>query len=332
MSIDTRIEAIRLLSDGHWHSGQDLARVLGISRAAVWQRLQALAEWGLELHAVRGRGYRLAQPLELLDVTEIRRHLSADACQRLASIDLYPVLDSTNAWLMVQPGDGEARLCLAEYQTAGRGRRGRDWRSPFGANLYLSLAWHFAEMPSKFSALGLVIGVSLAEALAALGASGVGLKWPNDLLWQGRKLAGILIEHRGEGGGPARVVVGVGLNLSMTAAQAENIGQPWTTLAEVLHADSRELPGRNVLSASIVDALVRALDEFSAQGFTDIARRWMKHDLTEGKSVNLEHDGQVISGIARGIDDDGALLLEVAGRTQRFLSGDLSLRLASGAT
>jgi BirA family transcriptional regulator, biotin operon repressor / biotin---[acetyl-CoA-carboxylase] ligase len=331
MSVDARIEAIRQLSDGRWHSGEDLARVLGVSRAAVWQRLQGLAEWGLELHAVRGRGYRLAQPLELLDVEEIRRHLSADARQRLASIELFPVLDSTNAWLMDQSNGGDTRLCLAEYQTAGRGRRGRDWRSPFGANLYLSLAWRFAGMPPQFSALGLVIGVSLAEVIAASGAKGLGLKWPNDLQWQGRKLAGILIEHRGEGGGPARVIVGLGLNLSMTVTQAEGIGQPWTTLAEVLHADGQELPGRNALCANLVDALMHALDEFAAHGFAGFAGRWASYDLTQGRHVNLEHDGQTINGVARGVDSDGALLLEVAGRTQRFLSGDLSLRLATGA-
>ncbi len=329
MSIDSRVVAIRLLSDGHWHSGEDLAQVLGVSRAAVWKRLQGLSEWGLQLHAVRGRGYRLAQPLALLDANVIRQHLSTGA--RLASIDVFPILDSTNAWLMAQPNGGEARLCIAEYQTAGRGRRGRDWHSPFGANLYLSLAWRFTEMPPHFSALGLVIGVALAEALAATGAQGVGLKWPNDLLWQGRKLAGILIEHRGEGGGPARVVLGLGLNLSMTAAQAEGIGQPWTTLAEVLRTEDKAMPERNALCAIIVDGLVSALDEFSANGFAGFARRWMKHDLVQGKSVSLEHDGQVISGVSCGIDDDGALVLEVAGRTQRFLSGDLSLRLASGA-
>lgn len=327
MSIDTRVEAIRLLSDGRWHSGEDLAQVLGVSRAAVWKRLQGLGEWGLELHAVRGRGYRLAQPLELLDADLIRQQLSPDARAQLAAIDLFPILDSTNAWLMAQIGT-ESRLCLAEYQTSGRGRRGRNWCSPFGANLYLSLAWRFDELPAQFSALGLVVGVALVEALGAMNIQGIGLKWPNDLLWQGRKLAGILIEHRGEGGGPARVVLGLGLNLSMTPMQAEHIDQPWTSLAEVLRVDNRAVPGRNALCAMIVEALLRALNEFSTQGFAGYARRWMQHDLAQGRPVHLEHGGQVIRGIARGIDGDGALLLETEGRKQRFLSGDLSLRLA----
>jgi BirA family biotin operon repressor/biotin-[acetyl-CoA-carboxylase] ligase len=308
-----------------------LAQALGISRAAVWKRLQHLPEWGLELYAVRGRGYRLKQPVELLDADAIGRQLAPATYAKLASIDIFPVLDSTNAWLMTQPDEGDVRLCLAEFQTAGRGRRGRGWCSPFGANLYLSLSWRFTEMPSHFSALGLVIGVALAESLGNLGVRGHGLKWPNDLLWRGRKLAGILIEHRGEGGGPARVVLGLGLNLSMSATQARDIDQPWTTLAEVLDADNIEPPGRNIVCATVVGALVCALELFAKQGFDGFAQRWAKYDLTQGRPVCLEHDGQVICGVSRGIDGDGALLLEVAGQTRRFLSGDLSLRMSAGA-
>lgn len=328
MSDDARIEVIRLLSDGCWHSGQDLARHLRISRAAVWQRLQGLTDWGLELHAVRGRGYRLPQPLELLDEATIRNHLSPDLQPRLAAIDLFPVLDSTNAWLMAQPNGSDIRLCQAEYQSAGRGRRGRGWHSPFGANLYMSLAWRFREMPAQFSALGLVAGVSLADALVDMGVRDLGLKWPNDLLWRGRKLAGILVEHRGEGGGPARAVVGIGLNVSMTALQAGQIDQPWVTLDEVYRSQGTRRPDRNQLSAGITEALVRALDRFTDQGLAACMERWAKFDLVQGQPVRLEHDGQVITGRGLGIDEEGALLLEVAGQRRRYLSGDVSLRLA----
>jgi BirA family biotin operon repressor/biotin-[acetyl-CoA-carboxylase] ligase len=329
MSTDARVEAIRLLSDGYWHSGEALAQVLGISRAAVWKRLQGLAEWGLEVQAVRGRGYRLAQGLELLEVTAIQRDLPLHTRVRLGSINIFPVLDSTNAWLMAQAGDDDVHLCLAEYQTAGRGRRGRGWQSPFGANLYLSLAWRFSEMPMQLGALGLAIGVALAEYLGTLGLQGHGLKWPNDILWQGRKLAGILIEHRGEGGGPARVVVGVGLNLFMSAGQAKAIDQPWTTLGEAMRAEDRPLPGRNALCAGVTDALVHALEAFSGQGFTGFDQRWAAYDLARGRQVTLEYDGKIVQGTAQGIDRDGALLLEVSGRPLRFLSGDLSLRLSA---
>lgn len=328
MTIETRIKLIRLLSDGRWHSGQDLAQHLGITRAAVWQRVNGLGEWGLEIHAVRGRGYRLPHALELLDPECIRAHLPPDIRARLASMDLFPVLDSTNAWLMAQANGSDIRLCQAEYQSAGRGRRGRDWQSPFGANLYLSMAWRFREMPSQFSALGLVAGVALTEALTAMGVSDIGIKWPNDVLWRGRKLAGILVEHRGEGGGPARVVIGIGLNVSMTVAQAGDIGQPWTTLDEIFLAQGDVRPGRNALSARITEALVRALDGFTTDGLAAFATQWARYDLSNGRPVKLEHDGQFIHGTGRGIDAEGGLILEVAGRRERYLSGDVSLRLA----
>jgi BirA family transcriptional regulator, biotin operon repressor / biotin---[acetyl-CoA-carboxylase] ligase len=326
MSNEARVAAIRRLSDGRWHSGEALAQLLGVSRTAVWKRLQGLREWGLELQAVRGRGYRLAQPLELLDADAIRRGLSAQAQSQLAPIELFPVLDSTNRWLLAQPDDGAARLCLAEYQTAGRGRRGRGWCSPFGANLYLSLAWRFAELPPQFGALGLAVGVAVAETLQALGARDLGVKWPNDLLWQGRKLAGILIEHRGEGGGPARVVVGLGLNVAMSTAQARALDQPWATVTQALEAAGRVPPGRNALCAAVVDALLRALAAFAQHGFADFARRWATFDLTRDRPVRLEQEGQAITGVARGVDGDGALLLETASGLRRCLSGDLSLR------
>ncbi len=327
MEVEPRVAAIRQLSDGRWHSGESMARVLGVSRSAVWKRLQNLREWGLELQAVRGRGYRLAQPLELLDAEAIRRGLSVQAQGQLAALDVFPVLDSTNRWLLSQPDTGAARLCVAEYQTAGRGRRGRDWCSPFGANLYLSLAWRFAELPPQFGALGLAMGVTVAEVLQSLGVSGLRLKWPNDLLWNGRKLAGILIEHRGEGGGPARVIIGLGLNVAMSAQQALSVDQAWTTLTQALRASGQEIPGRNAVCAAVVDALLRALASFTRCGFADFARRWTAFDLAHDCAVRLEQDGQVITGIARGIDAEGALLLETDGDLRRFLSGDLSLRL-----
>lgn len=328
MTVDARLEAIRVLCDGRWHSGETMASALGISRAAVWQRLQGLSEWGLQLQAVRGRGYRLAQAIDLLDLGVIRQHLSDAARRRLTTLELFPVLDSTNAWQMARNDDTDASLCLAEYQTAGRGRRGRAWQSPFGANLYLSLAWRFAEMPPQLSSLGLAVGVGLVESLRALGHEGIGLKWPNDLLWQGRKLAGILIEHRGEGGGPARVVVGVGVNVAMSAAQANGIDQPWVSLAEVMRVQSSDLPDRNLLCARLVSALVEVLDEFSVGGFGGFARRWAACDVMQGQTVGLEQGGRIIQGIARGIDHEGALMLEIEGRLQRYLSGDVSLRRA----
>lgn len=332
MSIDARLEVVRLLSDGYWHSGEALAQSLGISRAAVWKRLQGLKTWGLPLHSVQGRGYRLPQAFELLDAEIIRAQLAPGNKKLLARVDIFPVIESTNAWLMAQPSlpQNQAHLCLAEFQSAGRGRRGRQWQSPFGANLYFSLAWCFDETPPQLGALSLAVGVTIAETLSALGAAEIGVKWPNDLLWRGRKLAGILLEHRGEGAGPARVVIGIGLNHAMTQEQAQSMGginQPWTSLQEVMQASHANLPDRNVLAAKLSDTLVQTSQQFSDSGFRGFTDRWLALDLARGAQVTLEHDDQEIMGIAQGVDTDGALLLEIDGRQQRFLSGDLSLRL-----
>jgi len=331
MSIDARLDVVRLLCDGRWHSGEALAQSLGISRAAVWKRLQGLKSWGLPLHSVQGRGYRLPQAFVLLDAEAIRARLAPATQTQLANIDIFPVIDSTNAWLMAQaPSQKRAHLCLAEFQSAGRGRRGRQWQSPFGANLYFSLAWRFDETPSQLGALSLAVGVAIAETLGALGAEEIGVKWPNDLLWRGRKLAGILLEHRGEGAGPARVVIGIGLNHAMTPEQAQSMGgidQPWTSLQEVMQANQLKLPDRNLLAAKLCDTLTRALEQFADSGFAGFTDRWSARDLARGTPVALEHDGQMIKGVAQGVDSDGALLLEIDGRQQRFLSGDLSLRL-----
>jgi BirA family biotin operon repressor/biotin-[acetyl-CoA-carboxylase] ligase len=324
--VENRISVIRTLANGNWHSGEALARSLGISRAAVWKRLQRLAEWGLEVQAVHGRGYRLAQALDLLDAAKLIDALSENSRQALEAVHVEPVLDSTSSFILNQPVE-RARLCLAEYQTAGRGRRGRRWFSPFGANLYLSLGWRFDGTPAGIGALSLAVGVGIAESLAQLGVKDVALKWPNDLVWKGRKLGGILVEHRGESGGPALVAVGVGLNLRMSAQQGAGIAQDWTDLASVLEAQSLDMPGRNRLAAAIVDALVRVLQQFATEGFPAFARRWSKFDACRDREVVIEQDNGSQQGRARGIDADGALLLEANGQTKRFLSGDVSLRL-----
>lgn len=320
-----------MLSDGRWHSGEALAQACGVSRAAIWKRLQAMESWQLPLQAVQGRGYRLHPPIELLDAAVIRSALTRQTRSSELRLDVIPVLDSTNAWLMGKADEGVPHACLAEYQTAGRGRRGRAWISPFGANLYLSLAWRFSETPAQPGALSLAVGVALAERLATLGAAGVGVKWPNDLLWRQRKLAGILIEQRGEAAGPARVVIGVGVNYAMTEQQGGGIEQPWTSLQAVMNANGPAAPGRNALAAGLIEALLCALEEFSQSGFAGFTQRWRALDVAYGKEVRLDHDGRVVRGCAVGVDRDGALLLAIAGRRERFLSGDLSLRVEERA-
>lgn len=318
---------IREFSDGRWHSGENLAAALGVSRAAVWKRLKSLEALGLAFESQAGKGYRLRQPIELLDVDSIRGALATAASPQL---EVLSEIDSTNRYL----GDAAAAeerqapaICFAEHQTAGRGRRGRQWQSPFGANLYCSLLWRFEIMPSALPALSLAVGVAVAESLRELGFVGIGLKWPNDLLVDGRKLGGILIEHRGEMGGACQVIVGLGLNYAMQIDQAAGVDQPWVSLMQLAKAQGVELPSRNLLAARITDALICCLQCYTEAGFAAFQPRWAQFDLAQGRMIRLEQEGDWQPAEALGVDHDGALLVRVRGERRRFMSGDISLRL-----
>lgn len=317
------MELIRRLADGAWHAGPELASELGVSRAAIWKQIRRARAMGLEVQAVRGRGYRLKHAFQPLDADAIRRGLSSFGVAQLDRIEVFSSVDSTSSYLARADASSPCRACFAEHQTGGRGRRGRRWVSPYGANLYLSLAWSFAQTPATIGALGLAVGVELAECLQGFGAADVRLKWPNDLLVDGDKLGGILIEHRGEAAAGCRVIVGVGLNVAMATEQADGLDQPWTPLA----AHMETLPERNRLAAGILDALLRAMRRFQTDGFESYRARWQRLDAAAGHCVTLEAGSERIIGRATGVAADGALLVDVAGRAKRFYSGDLSLRI-----
>jgi BirA family biotin operon repressor/biotin-[acetyl-CoA-carboxylase] ligase len=320
---------LRLLAGGGVHSGQDLAGALGMTRAAVWKQIEALRKLGVEVHAVRGRGYRLARPVELLDSAAIQAMLGPDARARLASFALFRSVDSTNARLMAAepPPAGRAALCIAEYQTAGRGRRGRTWIAPLGSGLCLSVAWRFAVPPPQLGALGLAAGAAVAQALHALGCTRVRLKWPNDLVANGDKLGGILTELQGEVDGPAHVVCGVGINVDLPAAARERIaadGNPHVTDVRTIAGDAS--PGRNALAAAIASALIGMLARFETEGFAPFREAWQSLDALAGCDVVVTSGERVQEGRARGVDHDGALLLEHGGRVERVVAGEATLR------
>lgn len=323
-----RGELLGLLSDGERHSGEELAAALTVSRAAVWKQLRSLPEWGIECTAERGRGYRLAQPLDLLSADAIRRELPQLAASRLRNLEVHEALTSTSDVLLAV-GDlpaGRFDACLAEFQTAGRGRRGRRWLAPYGSGLCLSVNWTFRDAPAALGALSLAAGVAVLRALASLGVMGAGLKWPNDVVHENRKLGGILIDLRGEAAGPAYVVVGVGLNTQL--------GEP---AFEALRAEGSEaidlamlgaVPGRNHVAAHLIGELALALEEFDARGFPAFADEWRAADALAGRPVRVLQGRESQEGIARGVDPDGALLLETGGARRRILSGEVSVRLA----
>lgn len=321
---------LALLADGQWHSGQSLGARLGKTRAAVWKGITVLRELGVVIEAGAGRGYRWPQAVDLLERGALEAALAPDTRARLRQLDLEVTCDSTSARLLAAPapGPGEARVCLAEYQTGGRGRRGRSWQSPPASGLCLSVSWSFAQPPAALSGLGLAAGVMVADALAGLGASGVGLKWPNDLVTAGGKLAGILVDVSGEAAGPLRVVIGLGLNLRLPPGLAGSLArEPGSYGVAALESVLPDLAGRrNLLAARLVDALVAGLVQFARDGFPAFADRWRRRDALAGRPVRVTGPGGSHEGLARGIDADGALLLEHAGELRTVLSGDVSLR------
>lgn len=308
-------------------SGDALARRFGLSRAAVWKRIQALRGAGVRIAASAGRGYALEAPLDLLDAAAIRAALAPVAAAGIAVLDVAWTLDSTNAELLRRPAPAAgSAVLLAERQTAGRGRRGRSWASPLAANLYLSLSRRFGGGLARLGGLGLAAGVAAAEALHALGLPQRCLKWPNDLVLGGRKLGGLLAEGSGEAAGAARAVVGLGLNVRMAEAAAHGIDQPWTDLARALGAG---VPERNLIVVRLLDRLVPALELFDREGLAPFLPRYAACDALQGRPVTvLTGDGGRCEGAALGVAEDGALRLATAAGERRFHAGEVSVRPA----
>ncbi|OZI15620.1 biotin--[acetyl-CoA-carboxylase] synthetase [Sodalis-like symbiont of Philaenus spumarius] len=310
------LKLISLLADGEFHSGEQFGAVLGMSRAAINKHIQTVCDWGVDVFTVPGKGYRLYAPLQLLDESVIRARLPAG---RLA---VLPVIDSTNQYLIERigialPGDA----CVAEYQAQGRGRRGRQWISLFGNNLYLSLYWRLEQGPAAAGGLSLMVGIVMAEVLQRLGAKWVRVKWPNDLYLNDRKLAGILVEISGKAGDAAHVVIGAGINLAMREGAAGKIDQGWINLQEAGIAIDR-----NALAAELTDTLRQALRQFECDGFAPFVARWQALDNFFDRPVKLLIGEREIKGTARGIDAQGALLLEQEGKLHAYLGGEISLR------
>jgi BirA family biotin operon repressor/biotin-[acetyl-CoA-carboxylase] ligase len=312
---------LELLRDGGEHAGADLAAALGVTRAAVWHQVAQLREQGMSIIASRGHGYQLPGGFEALCVDAIRAQLSAQAAE-LLSIDTVTVTDSTNERLLaaLNTGDIHGLVLLAEHQTAGRGRRGDRWISPPGSGLCLSLGWRFDQPPATFSALSLVVGMAITESLHALGVSSALLKWPNDILCAGGKLAGILIEMRAEAGGPCRTVIGIGINVQMSDQARGLIDQP---IEDFTHASGHGV-SRNRLAAVLLSALTRTLPQFGRDGFAVFRDDWRRYDALADHAVKLELPNRTVTGIARGVDDHGALIIEHDGRRETFVSGHLS--------
>ncbi|OCG09025.1 biotin--[acetyl-CoA-carboxylase] ligase [Gilliamella sp. wkB178] len=307
------LKLIEILADGQFHSGEELAALFGITRAGINKYIKILREWGLVLSSVQGKGYCLASKLDLLDKTKIEQHNHSKN-----RIEILPVIDSTNQYLLdridsLQSGD----CCVAEFQSKARGRRGRQWFAPFGTNLYFSMYWRLEHGIAAAMGLSLVVGIVIADVLRQLSGQDIKVKWPNDLYLHDQKLAGILVEIAGKTGDCAHVVIGIGVNLMMTHPDTNIVNQKWANLGAV---------DRNLLVARVAQTLTAKLAEFEQQGLAAFINDWQRLDNFANRPVKLLIGDKIIRGIAKGINQQGALLLEQEGKINAYIGGEISLR------
>ncbi len=312
---------LRMLADGRFHSGERLGRALGLSRAGVWNLVRRIEALGLRVFRVRGRGYRLAEALDLFQVDGLAAGLKKVSPElRVEVLDECP---STNTVLVQRAAAGapHGTVLACEHQSAGRGRRGHSWVSVVGGSLAFSILWRFPRGAGALGGLGLAVGVGAAKALERLGTHGVEVKWPNDLYCEGRKLGGILIESSVLG--PSAVIVGVGINVRLGAQARERIGGPATDIA----SHSEAVPSRTTVLVAALESIAGVLARFSREGFGPFREEWLQRHAWKGRRVALSQGGRrVAEGKVVGVAEDGALMLASVEGIERFHSGELSLR------
>lgn len=313
------------LSVNQFASGEHLAHEFQISRAAIWKKIQQLRSMGLNIEANRRQGYRLVHPIELLNAETITCKLSPQARKALSTLSIHTEIDSTNEALLRQIDHAPSgTLCLAEYQHAGRGRRGRSWQSPLASNLYFSILWRFNNGLANLSGLSIAVGVSLLRACHRLGLNQVMLKWPNDVVVNMQKLAGILIEAGGEWSGPCHAVIGIGFNYRMPESAGLEIDQAWTDLAQLLE---HQLPHREHVATTLIDETLLGLIQFSETGLASFKSDFSTHDALQDQWIDILSADCVSQGTACGIDDQGYLRVRMNhGELKVLSSGDVSVR------
>ena len=317
---------LKILCDGRFHSGEELGRSLGISRAAVWKQIQKIEQMGLDVKSHRGCGYCLMAELELFDKNTLIHSVSQISGSLIKELRIELSVSSTNDLVRhaAEQGDATGLIVLAEQQTAGRGRRGRQWVSPFGRNIYLSLGWAFDGGVQVLEGLSLAVGVAVRRAIKSCGVDGLMFKWPNDLFLENKKVGGILLEILGDPSGFCQVVVGVGINLGMSDKNGKLIDQPWTDIRSV----SGQPVSRNGLAAAIIEEMMALLASFHEVGFEAYREEWLQSDINADKEISLLLMNKTIRGIARGVDESGALKLEVGDEIKLFSGGEISVRSA----
>ena len=322
MAKAVREHLIKALASGDFVSGQDLGEQLDISRTAVSKHVKTLRAMGLDVYSVTGKGYKLSQPLSLLNQSKIVSALPSH--NLIPEIEVHSLIDSTNSYLLRRlPNQlSQGQVCVAEFQSAGRGRRGRQWISPFGSHIYLSLYWRLAQGLSTATGLSLVAALAVSDAIYSHTNIQVQLKWPNDVYLDGVKLAGILIDLEGQALEPSHSVIGIGLNLNMPAEAAAQIDQKWTDL----QSHCKNKINRNELCAQLIYHLLKRLHQHQHEGLEEMLDEWHARDFYLNKRVKLLTGERVTRGICRGVNNQGALMLEIDGQMKPIYGGEVSLR------
>lgn len=323
------LQVLQILADGQRYTSTQLIRLLGITLVELEQTIKTLINYGIKFHPAAPYHYQLSERIELLDRQRILMALSPAIRGKLGHLEILSEIDSTNRYLLEQDYGGQMIACLAEYQTAGRGQQGRVWVSPYGSGLCLSVKYCYEGLNYALSGLTIALAVSVGQILREIGVSGIQLKWPNDVIWQGQKLAGILLENRTLANQVGEVVMGIGINVNMPYVETRLITQPWTDLQSALGKTF----SRNQLATLLIEQCMTACYQYFNYGLNPFIPAWQSFDMVYGKSITLtipanksEHNPQFFTGIACGIDETGALLVQVGNHKQRYLYGEVSIR------
>lgn len=318
-------EILKILTDGQFHSGEELGQKFNITRSAVWKIIKQLCTLDIEIISVKAKGYQIPNGLELFNKTFITKNLTKTSKEKIANLEIFESINSTNQYLLDKAKNGgkSGSICLAEHQTAGRGRRGRQWHSPFGSNLYCSLLWHFPRDPAEISGLSLAIAIAIIRTLKKFEIENLQLKWPNDILWQEKKLGGVLLEMIAENHESSKIVIGIGLNLQMPSTA--HIDQPWTDLYTI----AGKRIAKNLLTATLLNETISVLTQFENEGLSPFLSEWQQHDVSKNREITLLAPTAIKKGIATGISEKGELLFleNNTQQLQKVLSGEVSLRI-----
>jgi BirA family biotin operon repressor/biotin-[acetyl-CoA-carboxylase] ligase len=319
----TLVKLVSLLSDGQFHSGNILGQKLKLTRTAIWKAIKKLEQYGIELDRDKEQGYRLRQPLLLLDPQKIKKRIATTAdVKHNFALSVFEEIDSTNNYLKKLTPDQKIQICVSEQQQQGRGRLNRYWHSPFAQNIYYSCRIPLQKDISELGGLSLVVSLAIMNTLQTVVAEGLAIKWPNDIVCQGKKLAGCLLEVTAESHGYCYLIIGIGINVNMLKP-TEAITQSWTSLQQI----TGEYWDRNPLIAELTIQLLRLIEEFSITGLQSFLITWSEHDYLAGKTLTLINHGIETTGVAVGINEQGYLLLkDPEGVVKPYASGDTSVK------